>query len=66
MEISIKYQLITTLISLAMGVFIGLIYEFFKILRILFGLELNNRVAEKIEKIRFPLIKKLEIKSPKT
>ena len=58
MEISIKNQLITMLFSIILGMFIGLIYDIFKILRLMTGLELSPKMQNKLNKIRLPLIVK--------
>ncbi len=65
MEISIKYQLITALLSVFIGVFIGLIYDAFKIFRILSGLEFSSKLQKRIETIKLPIIKGLKIKNTK-
>lgn len=65
MEVSIKYQLITTLFSVCMGFVIGMIYEIFKIFRILSGLEFSNKLQSRIETIKLPIIKGLKIKNGK-
>ena len=56
MEISIKYQLLTMLYSSILGLFIGLIYDVFKIVRKLINGEISNKTKNKLEKIKFPLI----------
>ena len=57
MEISIKYQLITTLFSVVLGLFIGLIYDCFKITRRFLLDEISVALQNKVCKINFPLIK---------
>lgn len=59
MEVLIEYQLLTTLFSIILGVFIGLIYDMFKILRILSGLDFSKKVHNKILKLKLPLIKQI-------
>lgn len=61
MEVSIKYQLITALLSIILGAFIGLIYDMFKIFRILSGLEFSNKLQNKISSLKLPIIKQLRV-----
>lgn len=56
MEVSIKYQLITAFLSIFLGAFIGVIYDMFKIFRILSGLEFSNKLENKISKLKLPII----------
>ena len=56
MEISIKYQLISTMYSIILGFFTGLIYDWMKILRKLLIGEISSKTQQKILKIKFPLI----------
>ncbi len=56
MEISIKYQLISTMYSIILGFFTGLIYDWMKILRKLLIGEISRKTQQKILKIKFPLI----------
>lgn len=57
MEISIRYQLLTTLYSSILGVFIGLIYDYFKTFRKFILGEISLKLQDSIKKINFPLIK---------
>ena len=65
MEILIKNQLITALFSVFIGIAIGVIYDIFKIFRILSGLDFSNKFQEKIEALALPVIKKIKIKKEK-
>ncbi len=56
MEISIKNQLLTFLLSIVLGLLVGFIYEVFKILRMLSGLEFPKNINKKTESCVFPLI----------
>lgn len=56
MEISIKIQLLTALYSIVLGVFIGLIYDCFKIFRKFLLFEVSEKLKSFIKKIKLPLI----------
>lgn len=56
MEISIKYQLLSTIYSIILGFFAGLIYDFTKILRKALIGDISLKVQHKFLKIKLPLI----------
>ena len=65
MEISIRYQLISTLLSVGIGIVIGMIYDIFKFFRILSGLEFSSRIQDKVESLKLPIIKNIKMKKGK-
>ena len=56
MEISIKYQLLTTFLSVILGLFFGVIYDWFKIIRKFLIGSISKKLISIINRIKFPLI----------
>ncbi|MBQ4510579.1 MAG: spore cortex biosynthesis protein YabQ [Clostridia bacterium] len=56
MEISIKYQLLTSLFSIIIGMYICSIYDCFKIIRNFINGEISHKLKNNVLKLKLPLI----------